>query len=190
MFTWLCYQLIHSRVVSRQLSLFPMAINIQGNLKIIRNTYYTSTRKGSQSRQNRRTSAQNHSFAKHRSDTQAPVLRTSARNYHSAIRQHRAAAQAPFFSVAQQHFNRAWIPSPAEDPIYWEKVLTLPGVLFQFLTPTCNLHARSTTCDMIWRIINHFKPDHHIPSRTSKPKMIEIFLNKIVAGYGAYYGVW
>lgn len=140
----------------------------------------------------------------------ANVKDKKARNkaQQSVTRQHRGIAWAHPAQQDPPHPPFAWqrdaspppppvplrprgpIPPFHEDPLFWDRVFSLPHKLPRFLSPQCNRAARSTTCTVLCRLIWHFNPNQYIPTRVLKDQLLFMFEEYVAHRYGAFYWIW
>ncbi|KAH9811074.1 hypothetical protein DFH28DRAFT_1131445 [Melampsora americana] len=85
--------------------------------------------------------------------------------------------------------SRVMQATPNGDPLFWKKIFSLPEDFVEFLSPNCNLRARSTTCGILRAIVLHFVPNHVFPTRMLKQKVIGIFRAKVLRKYGPFVGL-
>lgn len=85
--------------------------------------------------------------------------------------------------------ERLPLPTLHQDPIFWYKVANLPSKFLDFLTPTCDLHSFTTTCQYLRDIILYFNPGHQISLRILKLELIELFKELVVRPFGRVYGI-
>ncbi|EGF97332.1 uncharacterized protein MELLADRAFT_114424 [Melampsora larici-populina 98AG31] len=80
-------------------------------------------------------------------------------------------------NVQRRPLKRAPMPSVTDDPIFWNKIDTLPQSLCKYLKPNCDIS--SITCFNLRRLIWHFEPDKAISECLRSENSLQLSIGKI-----------